>query len=93
MIRDWIVFGTNSSRIQEKLINVGAELTLEKAIQIAQSWEYSQSQLWAMGSLGGAATPQEVGEVKQYLSTQQKEGRARARTTRRQPGSRPENDR
>ena len=35
MIRDRIVFGTNSCKIREKLINVGAELTLEKAIQIA----------------------------------------------------------
>lgn len=66
MIRDRIVFGTNSSKIREKLINVGAELTLEKAIQIAQSWEYSQTQLRAMGSLSGAAAPQEVGKVKQH---------------------------
>ena len=93
MIRDRIVFGINSSKIRKKLINVGAELTLEKAIQIAQLWEYSQSQLRAMGSLSGAAAPQEVGKVKQHRSMQQNEGRARARTTRRQPGTRPENDR
>lgn len=45
MIRDQKVFGTNSSKIREKVKHVGAELTLEKAIQIAYSWEYSQSQL------------------------------------------------
>ena len=41
MIRDRIVFGINSSKIMEKLINVGAELTSEKTIQIAESFEYS----------------------------------------------------
>ena len=53
MIRDRIVFGTNSSKIREKLINVGAELTLEKAIQIAQSFEYAQQQLRSMGRASG----------------------------------------
>ncbi|KAH3738723.1 hypothetical protein DPMN_045364 [Dreissena polymorpha] len=48
MIRDRIVFGTNSSKIREKLINIGAELTLDKAIQITQSFEYSQKQLRTM---------------------------------------------
>ena len=31
MIRDRIVFGTNSSKIREKLITVGRDLTLQKA--------------------------------------------------------------
>ena len=53
MIRDRIVFGTNSSKIREKLINAGAELTLEKAIQIVQSFEYAQQQLRSMGSASG----------------------------------------
>ena len=45
MIRDMIVFGTNSAKIREKLINEGEELTLDKAIQIAKNYEYSQEQL------------------------------------------------
>ena len=50
MIRDRIVFGTNSSKIREKLITVGKELTLDKTIQIAQSHEYSQEQLKTMSA-------------------------------------------
>ncbi|XP_062610827.1 uncharacterized protein K02A2.6-like [Saccostrea cucullata] len=55
MIRDRIVFGTNSAKIREKLINEGDKLTLDKAIQIAQNHEYSQEQLKSMGT-----TSQEV---------------------------------
>lgn len=44
MIRDRIVFGTNSAKIREKLINVGEILTMDKAVQIVQSYEYSQKQ-------------------------------------------------
>ena len=45
MIRDRIVFGISSSKVRERLINEGEKLTLEKAIQISQSYEYSQEQL------------------------------------------------
>ena len=48
MIRDRLVIGTNSSRIREKLINEGDKLTLDKAIQIAQSFEYCQTQMASM---------------------------------------------
>ena len=37
MIRDRIVFGTNSKKVREKLINEGASLTLEKTIEIARN--------------------------------------------------------
>ena len=47
MIRDRIVFGTNSRKIREKLINEGKELTLDKAIDIARTYEMSQSQMEA----------------------------------------------
>ena len=50
MIRDRIVFGINSSKIRQKLINVGKDLTLDKTIQIAQEYEYSQEQLKTMSS-------------------------------------------
>lgn len=49
MIRDRVVFSIQSEKIREKLINVGEELTLDKAIQIAQAYEYSQEQLKLMG--------------------------------------------
>ena len=48
MIRDRIVFGTNSLKVREKLISKGAKLTLDKAIEIARSLESSQAQLTAM---------------------------------------------
>ena len=48
MIRDRIVFGTNSLKVREKLISKGAKLTLDKAIEIARSHESSQAQLTAM---------------------------------------------
>ncbi|XP_021368026.1 uncharacterized protein K02A2.6-like, partial [Mizuhopecten yessoensis] len=57
MIRDRIVFGTSSDKVREKLINEGEKLTLDKAIQVAQSYEYSQQQLKSM-------TQQEVHSVK-----------------------------
>ena len=48
MIRDRIVFGTNSRKIREKLINEGKELTLDKAIDIARTYEMSHSQMKSM---------------------------------------------
>ena len=48
MVRDRIAFGTSSSKVRERLINEGEKLTLEKAIQISQSYEYSQEQLKLM---------------------------------------------
>ena len=76
MIRDRIVFGTSSPQIRAKLINVGAELTLEKAIQIAQSWEYSQAQLRAMG---GATAQQEVHIVRRQGNSDRTFGDEHAR--------------
>lgn len=48
MVRDRIVFGTKSSKVREKLINEGSELTLEKALDIARTFELSQKQLQTM---------------------------------------------
>lgn len=50
MIRDRIVFGTNSPKLREKLINIGAGLTLDVAVQTAQSLEYSREQLRSMNN-------------------------------------------
>ena len=57
MIRDRIVFGTSSPKIREKLINVGRDLKLQKAIQIEQNYEYAQEQMKQM-------TPNDVHMVK-----------------------------
>ncbi|KAI4890019.1 hypothetical protein NFI96_007835 [Prochilodus magdalenae] len=50
MVRDRIVFATNSPRVREKLLSQGPELTLEKAIDIGLSHELAQLQLKAMAS-------------------------------------------
>ena len=44
MIRDRIVFVTNSHKIREKLINQGKDLTLDKAVEIARTYELSRAQ-------------------------------------------------
>lgn len=48
MMRDRIVFWASSLKVRERLINEGEKLTLQKAIQISQSYEYSQEQLQFM---------------------------------------------
>ncbi|KAL0968110.1 hypothetical protein UPYG_G00262530 [Umbra pygmaea] len=48
MVRDRIVFATNSPRVREKLLSHGAELTLDQAIDIARSHELAQAQLKEM---------------------------------------------
>ena len=50
MVRDRIVFATNSPRVREKLLSQGPELTLDKAIDIARSYELAQVQLKAMAN-------------------------------------------
>ena len=45
MIRDSIVFGVKSSKIREKLINDGSDLTLQKCLDIARTYEQNQEQL------------------------------------------------
>ncbi|XP_073722699.1 uncharacterized protein [Misgurnus anguillicaudatus] len=45
MVRDRIVFGIHSPRVREKLLSVGSELTLDKAMDIARSHEIAQAQL------------------------------------------------
>jgi hypothetical protein len=45
MVRDRIVFRIHSPRVREKLLNVGSELMLDKAIDIARSHEQAQAQM------------------------------------------------
>ena len=41
MIRDHIVFGVTSTKVREKLTNVGNDLTLEKCMDISRTYELS----------------------------------------------------
>ena len=45
MVRDRIVCGTKNVKVKEKLLNEGSDLSLEKAIDIARSYEINQRQL------------------------------------------------
>ena len=85
MIRDRLVIGTNNTRIREKLINEGDKLTLDKAIQIAQSFEYCQHQMASMnivsnqtGATSMTATP--VGAI----ASKRKSGPKRRQTPQQQ---------
>jgi hypothetical protein len=48
MLRDQIVFTVRSPKIREKPIDEGSDLTLEKAIDIARTYELSKQQLKTM---------------------------------------------
>lgn len=50
MVRDKIVFGTKHAKVREKLINEGSDLTLEKAIDIARTYEIEQKHLKTMNT-------------------------------------------
>ena len=50
MIRDHVVFGIKSTKVREKLINEGNDLTLEKCMDISRTYELSQKQLKSTNS-------------------------------------------
>ena len=56
MIRDRIVSGCTSEKWCKKLINEGEKLTMDKAIQIVQNFEYCQKQLSMMTISGATGT-------------------------------------
>ena len=62
LIRDHIVFGVRSSKVREKLIMEGSELTLEKCVDVAHTYELSQSQAQAIDT-GCTAPQQSVDEI------------------------------
>lgn len=62
MIRDRTVFGTSSAKVRSKLIDEGEKLTLAKAIQMGQNYEYAQTQL---KSMSGPVPTQEVHSISQ----------------------------
>ena len=48
IVRDRIMFGTKSARLHEKLIDIGSDLTLERAIEVARMDEVSVQPLKEM---------------------------------------------
>ena len=50
MVRDRIVFGIKSRKTREKLLQVGSDLTLRKAVEIVHSTEQCQLQLQSMSN-------------------------------------------
>ena len=77
MVRDRIVFRTKSSKVREKLINEGSDLTLEKALDIARTYEFSQKQLQAM-NIGEDPNVNSINRKKTYTK------RAKAHSTNQQ---------
>ncbi|KAH3780047.1 hypothetical protein DPMN_157857 [Dreissena polymorpha] len=80
MILDRLVICINNTRIQEKLINEGDELTLDKAIQIALSFEYCQHQMASMnivsnqtGATSMTATPVDAIASKRKSGTKRRQ--------------------
>ena len=48
MVRDRLVYGTNSQKVREKFINRGSDLSLKSAIDIARAHESAMAQLKKM---------------------------------------------
>lgn len=84
MIRDRLAFGTNSAKVRERRINERAQLTLEKAIQIALNFEYSQQQLKTMGPPGtdNYTIPKDVNAVTRGRPHSRGRGRGNIRSHR-----------
>ena len=78
MIRDRIVSGCTSEKCLKKLINEGDKLTLDKAIQIVQNFEYCQKQLSTMTLSGATGTSV---DVIHDATHQRSTGGARPKTT------------
>lgn len=68
MVRDRIVFGINSPKIREKLLNVGSDLRLDKAIDIARSHDMAQAQLRSFASNSASPREQSVHEISRHTS-------------------------
>jgi len=66
------VFGCTSPKVREKLINAGDKLTLDKAIQTVQNFEYCQKQLSSMA----------VGDSNAVDAVKQTSSRSRRQTKR-----------
>lgn len=60
MVKDIIVFAINSPKVKEKLLNYGPDLTLERAIDIARSYEIAQGQLKSMAEQHSTTHTQQI---------------------------------
>ncbi|XP_056880704.1 uncharacterized protein LOC130521067 isoform X1 [Takifugu flavidus] len=56
MVRDRVVFGIYSPKVREKLLSVGSDLTLDKALDIARSHGMAQAQLRSFANSGSASS-------------------------------------
>ena len=82
MIRDRIVFGTSSTKVRSKVIDEDGKLTLARAIQIGQNYEYAWAQL---KSMSGPVPTQEIHAVNQVKQGASMTLQKRRRPRRRQP--------
>ena len=77
LIRDHIVFGVRSSKIREKMILEGSDLTLDKCMDIANTYELSVPQSQAIGN---QTSPGAAVDSLSYLNRGR--GRGKRRNTR-----------
>ena len=79
MVRDRIVTRCTNEKCREKLINEGGKITMDKAIQIVQNFEYCQKQLSTMTLSGATGTSV---DVIHDATLRRSTGGARPKTTR-----------
>lgn len=68
MVRDRVVFGIHSPKVREKLLNVGSDLTLDRAIDIVRSHDMAQAQLKTIASGSSGLQEQTVHAIGRHYS-------------------------
>lgn len=91
MIRDHIVFGIRNGKIREELIKAGDGLTLDKAIDIARTYELSQTQSKKMDNedktvnyFAGARTKKGKGQGGAYKNKYKSDFKQKEKTQKKQ---------
>ena len=74
IVRNKIVFGTKCAKVREKLIDIGADLTLDKAIEISRFEQIAVQQLKEMTD----EPEQEMHALKKKPAWQQKDSKSNA---------------
>ncbi|KAG7479045.1 hypothetical protein JOB18_016283 [Solea senegalensis] len=68
MVRDRVMLGIQSPKVREKLLSVGSDLTLDKAIDIVRSHDIAQAQLKTVASGNSGLHEQTVHAINRHYS-------------------------
>ena len=89
MLRDRIVFGVSVQKVQEKLIQLGDQLTLKKAIELGQAHEIAHHQLKSRSSTADSSAVHahsiQRGHSSRRPHPQHRHGNVRPNTTSQRP--------